>query len=34
MAKIWDFIQGQLLGMKWLNDLIGRVLNLCGLDVT
>ena len=33
MKQIWDFIQGQLLGMKWLNELISRLLTACGLDV-
>lgn len=32
--SIWDFIQNQILGMRWMNDLIGKLLNLCGLDVT
>lgn len=31
---IWDFIQNQILGMKWLNTLIGRLLSLAGLDIT
>lgn len=31
---IWDFLQNQILGMKWLNELIGHVLNLLGLDTT
>lgn len=30
---IWDFIQNQLLGMKWLNALIGTVLSALGIDV-
>jgi uncharacterized membrane protein YraQ (UPF0718 family) len=29
---MWDFIQNQILGMKWLNDLIGKLLELLGLD--
>ena len=33
MKQIWDFIQGQILGMKWLNELISRLLTACGLDV-
>ena len=24
----WDFFQNQILGMKWLNQLIGSLLNL------
>ena len=31
---IWDFIQDEILGMKWLNRLIGSVLNACGLDTS
>lgn len=34
MQQVWDFIQNQILGMKWLNELIGRLLSLCGLDIT
>jgi len=30
----WDFFQGQILGMKWLNQLIGTLLNACGLDTS
>ena len=30
---IWDFIQNQILGMKWLNALIGRILSAFGLDL-
>lgn len=29
---IWDFFQFQILGMKWLNSLIGMVLSAFGLD--
>jgi uncharacterized membrane protein YraQ (UPF0718 family) len=32
--NIWDFIQIQLLGMKWLNDLISKILSSFGLDIT
>src|SRR5574344_115196 len=31
---VWDFIQNQLLGMKWLTVLIQKLLTACGLDVT
>lgn len=31
---IWNFIQNQVLGMKWLNNLIGQLLSSFGLDVT
>lgn len=30
---VWNFIQNQLLGMKWLNELIAKFLTVCGLDV-
>ena len=30
---VWQFIQDQVLGMKWLNELIGRGLSALGLDV-
>lgn len=30
---VWDFIQNQILGMKWLNGLIGQGLSALGLDV-
>jgi uncharacterized membrane protein YraQ (UPF0718 family) len=30
---IWDFIQNQILGMKWLNKLIGGFVSLIGLDI-
>lgn len=29
---MWDFIQNQILGMKWLNAAIGKGLSLLGLD--
>ena len=29
---IWEFIQNQIFGMKWLNDIIGLVLSAVGLD--
>ena len=31
-AAMWSFIQEQVLGMKWLNILIGNLLNALGLD--
>lgn len=34
MSLVWNFIQTQILGMKWLSDLIAGLLNLCGLDVS
>ena len=29
---MWYFIQDEIFGMKWLNRLIGSLLNVCGLD--
>ncbi len=29
---MWNFIQDEIFGMKWLNRLIGSLLNACGLD--
>ena len=31
---IWDFFQNEILGMNWLNALLGRLLSLCGLDTS
>lgn len=31
---VWRFVQDQLLGMKWLNQLMGRILTAVGVDVT
>jgi uncharacterized protein len=33
MSTLWDFFQNQILGMKWLNALIGRALTALGLDL-
>lgn len=32
LKSIWDFIQNEILGMKWLNRLIETVLTACKLD--
>ena len=34
MSVIWNFIQNEILGMSWLNRLIGALLNACGLDTS
>ncbi|MDD4296035.1 MAG: permease [Ruminiclostridium sp.] len=34
LKAIWDFFQNQILGMKWLNELIGGGLSAVGLDTT
>lgn len=33
MPVMWDFIQNQILGMKWLNVLIGKLLSITGINV-
>ena len=33
MQVVWDFFQNQILGMKWLNTLIGQLLTTLGLDI-
>ena len=33
MSVFWNFIQEQILGMKWLNELIGSLLSATGLDI-
>ena len=30
---IWEFVGDQILGMKWLKDLLGNLLSLVGLDI-
>lgn len=32
LKSVWDFFQNEILGMQWLNRVIGRLLTLCGLD--
>jgi uncharacterized membrane protein YraQ (UPF0718 family) len=34
LKTIWDIFQTQILGMKWLNDLIGSMLSAFGLDTS
>ena len=33
LQSIWDFFQNEVLGMKWLNRLIGKGLTAAGLDI-
>ncbi len=33
LKAIWDFFQGQILGMKWLNSIIGSGLYALGFDI-
>lgn len=34
LKEIWEFIQYQLLGMKWLDTLIGNILSSLGVDTS
>ena len=34
LRSVWLFIQKQVLGMKWLNEVIGNGLNALGVDIT
>lgn len=34
LKALWDFFQNQILGMKWLNDMIGSVFSGLGLDLS
>ncbi len=33
LKNIWDFLQVQILGMKWLNDLVGNILTAMSIDI-
>ena len=32
LKSVWDFFQNEIFGMKWLNQLIGNLLEACGLS--
>lgn len=34
LKSVWDFIQNQILGMKWLSELLDSLLSSLGLDIT
>ncbi len=34
VSGVWDFFQVQILGMKWLNDIVGNMLTSLGLDIS
>ncbi|MGL5259557.1 MAG: permease [Lachnospiraceae bacterium] len=34
MQVVWEFFSSQILGMKWLNDLVGTILTSLGIDIT
>ena len=34
MGILWGFFQDQILGMKWLNELVGNLLSSLGLDIS
>lgn len=33
MSIVWEFIQNQILGMQWLNELLGMGLSALDLDI-
>lgn len=33
LGNVWNFFQNQILGMKWLNEKIGDLLEICGLNI-
>mgnify|MGYP000901804562 CR=1 FL=1 len=33
MSSVWEFFQVQILGMRWLNDLVGSLLTVLGVDL-
>ena len=34
LRPVWNFIQNQVLGMKWLHEVIGNVMSALGLNIT
>ena len=32
LKTVWDFFQSEVLGMQWLNRLIGSIVESAGLD--
>lgn len=34
ISSVWNFIQDQILGMSWLNTLVGRLIELVGIDIS
>ena len=34
LKTVWDFFQNEVLGMKWLNRLIGNMVETTGLDAS
>ncbi|MDE5682180.1 MAG: permease, partial [Mailhella sp.] len=34
IKTVWDFFQNEILGMHWLNRLLGDILNGVGLDIS
>ena len=34
LRPVWNFIQNQVLGMKWLHEVIGYVMSALGLNIT
>lgn len=33
LKQIWDFVQNEILGMRWLNSIVGAILRTVGLDI-
>ena len=33
MDKIWLFISDNIIGLKWINDLVGKLLQMIGIDI-
>lgn len=34
VVAVWEFFQDQILGMQWLNSVIGWILSMVGIDIT
>ena len=32
ISAVWEFFQKQVLGLRWLNTLVGRLLTLLGMN--
>ena len=33
ISSFWNFFQNQILGMKWLNEMIGALLSILGINI-
>ena len=34
MQELWIFIADQIIGLKWINSLVGKILEIIGIDIT